>query len=51
MEIATSRDEPPTTPDGHGASCTCRAHPLPAEMTVREARDVYVTENGFTMAA
>jgi YHS domain-containing protein len=35
----------------HEASCTCRMHPLPAAMTVREARDVYLAENGFTMAA
>jgi len=26
-------------------------HPLPAAMSVREARDLYLAENGFTMAA
>lgn len=35
----------------HPADCTCRAHPLPSSMRVREARDAYLAENGFTLAA
>lgn len=35
----------------HAADCTCRSHPLPAAMSVREARDRYLAENGFTMEA
>jgi len=34
--------------DCHASSCTCRAHPLPASMRVRDARDAYLAENGFT---
>lgn len=33
----------------HPASCTCREHPLPDAMRVREARDRYLAENGFTL--
>ncbi len=32
----------------HDPSCTCSAHPLPESMRVRDARDVYLAENGFT---
>jgi hypothetical protein len=32
----------------HSPSCTCREHPLPAALGVREARDLYLAENGFT---
>lgn len=32
----------------HGATCTCRDHPLPAAMRVRDALAVYLAENGFT---
>ncbi len=39
----------PTLP--HAADCTCRAHPLPASMRVRDARDHYLAENAFTVAA
>jgi hypothetical protein len=35
----------------HDPSCTCRAHPLPASLGVREGRDHYLAENGFTTAA
>lgn len=35
----------------HADDCTCRAHPLPATMRVQEARDAYLAENGFTLAA
>jgi hypothetical protein len=35
----------------HPAACTCREHPLPASMKVRDARDVYLAENGFTTEA
>jgi hypothetical protein len=35
----------------HGNACTCREHPLPATMSVREGRDAYLRENGFTVAA
>lgn len=35
----------------HPPSCTCRSHPLPASMSVREARDIYLAENGFTLEA
>jgi hypothetical protein len=35
----------------HPPQCTCRAHPLPASMRVREARNVYLAENGFTVEA
>ena len=35
----------------HDATCTCRAHPLPASLRVREARDLYLAENGFTTEA
>lgn len=35
----------------HPTSCTCAAHPLPAAMRVRDARDIYLAENGFTVAA
>lgn len=33
----------------HPPLCTCLAHPLPASMRVREARNVYLAENGFTV--
>ena len=35
----------------HPPSCTCRQHPLPAGMRVRDALQVYLDENGFTAAA
>jgi hypothetical protein len=35
----------------HDATCTCRSHPLPAALGVREARDLYLAENGFTTAS
>lgn len=35
----------------HDATCTCRCHPLPASLRVREARDIYLAENGFTTDA
>ena len=35
----------------HPPSCTCLAHPLPASMRVRDARDAYLAENGFTLAS
>lgn len=31
----------------HDRTCTCRSHPLPASLSVREARDIYLAENGF----
>jgi hypothetical protein len=37
--------------DAHSPSCTCTDHPLPASMRVRDARDRYLAENGFTVAA
>lgn len=40
-----------SSPMTHHASCTCRAHPLPASLGVREARDLYLVENGFTTEA
>lgn len=39
------------SPVEHAAPCTCRAHPLPASLRVRDARDLYLAENGFTMAS
>ncbi len=35
----------------HPPLCTCRAHPRPVSMRVREARNVYLAENGFTEEA
>jgi hypothetical protein len=35
----------------HPPLCTCLAHPLPASMRVRDARNVYLAENGFTVEA
>jgi hypothetical protein len=35
----------------HPETCTCRAHPWPASMRVRDARDAYLAENGFTVLA
>ena len=35
----------------HPPSCTCRKHALPPTMLVRDARDVYLAENGFTVDA
>lgn len=32
----------------HPSGCTCRAHPLPASMVVRDALEHYLAENGFT---
>jgi hypothetical protein len=32
----------------HPSHCTCRAHPLPASMLVRDALEHYLAENGFT---
>jgi hypothetical protein len=40
MERTSFADHPP--------SCTCRAHPLPASMSVRDALGIYLAENGFT---
>ena len=37
--------------DPHPPSCTCRAHPLPASMRVRDALHAYLAENGFTVDA
>jgi hypothetical protein len=37
-----------TTEDTHPVGCTCAQHPLPASLRVREARDAYLAENGFT---
>lgn len=34
--------------ESHPPSCTCTAHPLPVSMRVRDARDLYLAENGFT---
>ena len=51
MNLATSAHERTQCANQHGPSCTCQMHPLPSEMTVREARDVYPAENGFTVAA
>ncbi len=39
------------TAAAHAVDCPCRSHPLPAAMSVREARDRYLAENGFTLAA
>jgi hypothetical protein len=36
------------TAELHGPACICARHPLPADMAVREARDAYLAENGFT---
>ena len=35
----------------HDPACTCRAHPWPASMRVRDARDAYLAENGFTLGS
>ena len=35
----------------HPPSCTCREHPLPASMRVRDALAVYFAENGFDAEA
>lgn len=43
--------EPESRAGDHPPSCTCKAHPLPAAMSVRQARDVYLAENGFTVEA
>lgn len=51
METTRSNAQTPTAPASHGPACTCRCHPLPADMKVRAARDAYLAENGFTMAA
>lgn len=34
----------------HGPGCTCLEHPLPASMRVKDARDAYLAENGFSLA-
>lgn len=39
---------PRAVPTPHPPSCTCRAHPLPAEMRVGDALAAYLAENGFT---
>jgi hypothetical protein len=39
------------TSTSHAPDCTCRAHPLPSSMRVRDARDRYLAENGFTVAS
>lgn len=51
--ILQTRDYAPATEMSavHPPSCTCPAHPLPASMRVRDARDLYLAENGFTTAA
>lgn len=46
-----NQSEPETRAAAHPPSCACRAHPLPASMSVREARDIYLAENGFTVEA
>ena len=35
----------------HPASCTCREHPLPSSMRIRDALAVYFAENGFDAGA
>ena len=35
----------------HDDACTCREHPLPDAMSLVAARDAYLAENGFTVAA
>lgn len=35
----------------HDTTCTCRSHPLSPSLNVREARDIYLAENGFTTSA
>jgi hypothetical protein len=40
--------QPAPSGEDHPASCTCRAHPLPATMRVRDGLNVYLAENGFT---
>ena len=32
----------------HSPTCTCRAHPLPASLHVKDALAAYLSENGFT---
>lgn len=51
MERTSSKGESASRAADHPPLCTCRAHPLPASMSVREARDVYLAENGFTVEA
>ena len=34
--------------ESHPPTCTCTAHPLPVSLRVRDARDLYLAENGFT---
>jgi hypothetical protein len=36
--------------DRHAPRCTCRAHALPPALRVRDARDAYLAENGFSTA-
>lgn len=35
----------------HPPTCTCRLHPLPASLSVRDGRAAYLAENGFTVGA
>jgi hypothetical protein len=51
MQIAISDRATMAKIATHPATCACRSHPLPAEMSVRDARDAYLTENGFTLDA
>lgn len=47
-QLVTAVAQAEGTPIAHGATCTCREHPWPAAMRVRDARDAYLAENGFT---
>ena len=47
----TMPNDPDPTDHPHGPTCTCTAHPWPSAMSVREARDAYLAENGFTVDA
>lgn len=51
MERTNFKGKPTLQAADHPPSCTCRAHPLPASMRLRDARDAYLAENGFTVAA
>jgi hypothetical protein len=51
MERTSLEGEPTVQAADHPPSCACRAHPLPASMRVRDARDAYLAENGFTVKA
>lgn len=51
MEATNPSDPPMPRAATHPSSCRCSAHPLPASMRVRDARDAYLAENGFTLEA